>query len=325
MVRWTTGATALVYVTMSRTSADRPRPDYRPPLTASNVFKRLGYLVLIALAAAFMVLAKADTRLVDGISLEVSQVAAPLADGLARPVEEMVDAVEAIRRVTALNAENERLRAERDQLFQWQAVARRLEAENTALRKLLNAVPDGSTLFVTARVLADTSGAFARSELVNAGEEEGVARGQTVVAAGGLVGRVVGVSSHAARVLLISDLNSRVPVLVGTQRLRAILAGDNSDQPKLLYLPPHADVSVGDPVVTSSEAGVFPADIPVGVVATADAAAVTVSPFVSPGGEPFVRIIDYRPAVLMRPPPAADGGHGEARPGHPEDKERQQR
>lgn len=84
-------------------------------------------------------------------------------------------------------------------------------------------------------------------------------------------------------------------------------------------------MSVGDPVVTSSEAGVFPADIPVGVVATADAAAVTVSPFVSPGGEPFVRIIDYRPAVLMRPPPAADGGHGEARPGHPEDKERQQR
>ncbi|MFX9008197.1 rod shape-determining protein MreC, partial [Acinetobacter baumannii] len=78
-------------------------------------------------------------------------------------------------------------------------------------------------------------GAFSRSLLINRGSADGVAEGQAAFSGNGLVGRIVEVGRKASRTLLISDLNSRIPVRIEATHERAILAGDNTAQPQLIY------------------------------------------------------------------------------------------
>ena len=111
---------------------------------------------------------------------------------------------------------------------------------------------------------------FVRSLLVLAGKSDGVIKGQAAVTGQGLVGRVTAVGERASRVLLVTDINSRIPVRVDRTRERAVLAGNNSSSPSLIYLPPETGVQVGDRIVTSGHGGVFPKGIPVGIVTVVD-------------------------------------------------------
>ena len=95
--------------------------------------------------------------------------------------------------------------------------------------------------------------------------------------------------------LLISDLNSRIPVVAEKSRVRAILAGDNSGQPKLAFLPPNAKLEVGDRIVTSGHGGVFPAGLPVGQIAGISDGLIRVQPFADFDRLEYVRIITEFP------------------------------
>ena len=82
--------------------------------------------------------------------------------------------------------------------------------------------------FITARIVGDSVSAYVRGALLNVGRKAGVAPGQAVVTAEGLAGRIAEVGDNSARVLFVTDVNSRLPVQVERTRERAILAGDNS-------------------------------------------------------------------------------------------------
>ena len=84
---------------------------------------------------------------------------------------------------------------------------------------------------------------------------------------------MVETGKRASRILLLTDLNSRVPVLIQGTRKRAILVGDNRDWPALAFLSDGPPVRLGDRVVTSGDGGLLPAGLPVGVIAKLDAGA----------------------------------------------------
>ena len=254
---------------------------------------RFGYLGLVLAAFALMLLGKADILVMERVRAAVSDGVAPVLDVLSRPVASFDNLVDGLTALSHLNEENARLRAENERLIEWQAAARKLASENQQLKGLLNFAPGAEPGFITARVIADTGGAFVHSILTSAGSREGVAKGQAVVTGEGLVGRVHGVGLRSARVLLLTDLNSRIPVVIETTRVRAILAGDNSERPRLIHMPPGSAVNVGDRVVTSGHGGAFPPGIPVGVVAQAGEGGVLVKPYVFRDRLEFVRVVDY--------------------------------
>lgn len=254
---------------------------------------RFAFLILIVAAFALMLLGKADTVLVERARTAVTDAVAPILEIASRPVGTVRDVLDQIRELADLRAENAALRRENQRLRQWQAVAQRLEAENLALRELAQMVPDAGLRFITARVIGDTGGAFARSVLVNAGARDGVAKNQAAITSEGLAGRVTEVGLRSARVLLITDINSRIPVLVGESRERAILGGDNTGQPKLLYLMPNSEIRPGDRVITSGHGGVFPPDLPVGIVTQASETAMRVQPYIDWAHMEFLRLADY--------------------------------
>jgi len=159
-----------------------------------------------------------------------------------------------------------KLRQENIKLRNWQWRALELQRKVDTLNGLARVVEEADTQFVTARVMANSSGAFVRSVLINAGRQQNVRLGYPVVNGDGLAGRIVDAGDSAARVLLLTDLNSRVPVRVGKAGTRAILVGDNGSKPRLDYLPANAKISPGDTVATSGAGGLFPSGLRVGMV-----------------------------------------------------------
>ncbi len=132
------------------------------------------------------------------------------------------------------------------------------------LKTELHWMPDPAPSFVTARVVADAGGVYARAVLLSVGPQPPVKKGEIALDDRGLVGRVTEVGARSARVLLITDLNSRVPVILQGSEARAILVGTNNARPRLMFWPEGSPPAEGERVVTSAEAGAFPAGLPVG-------------------------------------------------------------
>jgi rod shape-determining protein MreC len=261
---------------------------------------RFAFLFLVVAAFGLMLLGKADTVLVERARTAITDAVAPVLELVARPVASLSAVIESVGELADLRAQNAALGRENERLRNWQVVAQRLEAENEALRQTTKMVPDSGLRFVTARVIGDPGGAFARSVLVNAGSRDGVEKGQAAITSEGLAGRVAQVGVRSARVLLLTDINSRIPVLVGSGRERAILAGDNTKQPRLRYLLPSAVIQPGDHVVTSGHGGVFPPGLPVGIVTEASESAMRVQPFVDWAHMEILRLADYElPRTLL--------------------------
>jgi rod shape-determining protein MreC len=264
--------------------------------------QRFAFLFLVVGAFSLMLIGKADTILVERIRTVVGDATTPILEFIARPIDTISNTVAGIGELTELRARNAALTRDNERLRHWQTVARRLEAENAALRSLSDMVPDPRLRFITARVVGDQGGAFARSVLVNAGSRDGIAKGQVAVTTEGVAGRVTEVGQRSSRVLLLTDINSRIPVLVGAARDRAILAGDNTGQPRLLYLSAGTETRPGDRVVTSGHGGVFPPGLSIGIVTQASETALRVQPFVDWAHMEFLRLADYElPSLLLSP------------------------
>ncbi len=268
---------------------------------------RFGYLGLVMAAFALMLLGKADLSVMERVRSSVSDAVAPVLDVLSRPVATIDHLVDELTAMGELRSENARLRQENQHLLEWQAAARKLLAENQNLKSQLNFAPGAEPGFITARVIADTGGAFVHSILASAGARDGVAKGQAVVTGDGLVGRVHAVGTRSVRVLLITDLNSRIPVVIEATRTRAILAGDNTERPRLIHLPPGATASAGDRIVTSGHGGAFPPGIPVGVVVKTGEGGVLVKPYAQRDRLEFVRVVDYGLKGILDSSSAAEG------------------
>lgn len=271
---------------------EKLRPVHRVAAPIRSL-QRFAYLGLVMAAFGLMMLGKADVVVVERFRAQVTDAVAPLLDAVSRPVATVNDIIAEAREMMDLRAENTQLRKERDRLLQWEAAGRRLEAENQALQRLLNFIPLDARGFISARVIADTGGAFAHSLVLNAGADDEVRRGQAVVSGDGLVGRVVGVGARSSRILLLTDLNSRIPVVTEQSRVRAVLAGNNTSRPVLDHLLPNDTVTVGERVVTSGHGGVFPPGLPVGVIISVSDSGAVVQPLVATDRLEYVRVIDY--------------------------------
>ncbi len=166
----------------------------------------------------------------------------------------------------SLASEHIRLREENDRLKGWQARAQALERQAVALNDLARVVEEPKLAFVTARIVTAASGPFVRGALLDAGRDHGVRPGYPVMSAQGLVGRVAAAGTRSARLLLLTDYNSRIPVIIGAEAVRAVMQGDNAPLPKIAYLQTGAIIKPGDEVFTSGVGGLYPRGLRVGTV-----------------------------------------------------------
>lgn len=222
---------------------------------------------LVFIASGLLLLSRLDRGMLNDVRWQAASWLTPVLQGAMIPAEPVREIGRTISTQVDLGNEFKRLRQENQKLQNWQWRARQLEAKVADLEALAKVVPEQKLDFVTSRVIADSSGAFVRSVTIDAGRARNVKEGYPVINADGLIGRIVDISQNAAHVLLATDLNSRIPVQIGPNIVRGILAGDNGPRPKLIYVPDGANIAIGDDVSTSGIGGLFPAGLRLGTVA----------------------------------------------------------
>jgi rod shape-determining protein MreC len=277
----------------------------RLSIQARQALARLTLPVLIVFALALMLLGRATPLVPESARIRLSDALAPIYAMIEAPVMGVRGAARSAREVFALQADNARLRLENERLRHWYDVAMALDAENAKLKGNLHWVPDPTLSYVTARVVADAGGVYARSVLLAVGPNSSIRRGEIALDADGLVGRVTEVGQRSARVLLITDINSRIPVILEKNRAHAILVGENTPSPRLFYLPDGVHPEEGERVVTSAEANAFPSGLLVGMVHYDPGGKLEVTPAADLGRLEIVRIFDYGLSGIV--PPEAPG------------------
>ncbi|MDE2028983.1 MAG: rod shape-determining protein MreC [Alphaproteobacteria bacterium] len=258
-----------------------------------SVAHRFSYVLFIGLSLFFLILSHAQPDIVTDIRERAIDTLAPVLDAASRPMAAIDNVGNFIRDTVYLRADNARLRAENAHMAEWQNAVVALEKENRELRGLLNFKPEPGFSYISARVIADTGGAYSRGLIVTAGKVDGVRPGMAAMTGNGLIGRVVEVGDWSSRILLITDLNSRIPVAVADTGDRAILAGDNSPEPKLLFMPHDSVAQDGARVVTSGHGGVFPPNLPVGILREGPHNSYLITPSADLGRVTYVRLVDF--------------------------------
>ncbi|TDK24430.1 rod shape-determining protein MreC [Luteimonas aestuarii] len=166
-----------------------------------------------------------------------------------------------------LAEDNRRLRNELLVMGARQARLQVESEENTRLRGLLGAAERGGLDVQLAPILDIDLEPTRQRLLLDAGSRQGVRQGQSVIDAGGLLGQIIAVTPGTATVLLLTDLDHAVPVVVPRNGVRLVAYGvGRSDRLELRNIPVSADLEEGDVVVTSGLGGRFPPGFPVGTV-----------------------------------------------------------
>ena len=246
---------------------DGPFQDLKVPLawTAAGV-------LLLALVAAVVLLMSdggrdASDRAYGSARELFDKVDRPVSAVLSKPGEWIADAVAYVRGYFFAVSDNRKLKAQIVEMRKSTDAAAALASENGRLKAMLGLRTDPPIPMVAGRTVLDARGPYSQTRLINVGREKGVEVGNPVMNERGLVGRVVGVTDGASRILLLSDVASRTPVLIARSDARAILTGDGGPNPRLAYMRGADPVKAGDRVLTSGDGGVYPRGLPVGAAA----------------------------------------------------------
>ena len=254
---------------------------------------RFGLVLLLATAFALMVFSRTEMFMIERLRADISDIFVPVMSMVSHPAQSVRKVAREMGHLVALHEQNIQLQEANSRLQRWQVVAHKLERENAGLRALMSYRPEPLASYISARVVGGSGSAFVRTLMLNAGAHDGVEKGRAVVDGNGMVGRVVEVGQRSARVLLLTDLNSRIPVVLGIDGYRAILAGDNSDTMHLELLSPKARIDVGMRVTTSGHSGQLPSGLAIGRVSSLQKGEVQVQSFVDFDRLEYVMVVDW--------------------------------
>lgn len=253
--------------------------------------------LLIVTGLTLLVLAKIDHPALSNLRLRMLDTLQPVMGVLSEPVNATKKLATSTGAVLNTAEENRQLKSENETLRHWQSVALSLKAENEALRALTGYEPVNEVSYVTGRVVGQSPSTFGQSLTLNVGSAQQVEPLQPVIDAFGLVGRTLEVAPGTSRVMLISDLGSRVPVMTAGSSQRAILAGTGGELMRLSFLIEDAEIALGEPVLTTQEGALIPGGIAVGTVFKKDANGYLVKPVRPLAQGEYLRVVLHRSAV----------------------------
>ncbi len=160
----------------------------------------------------------------------------------------------------------EKLKKENVELKNQLADSEFLALENSQLKEIIGEQIDSDSNYVTSRVMLDKQSPYLNSFILNSGSNKEIKKGMAVLDGKNFIGRIVDVNYFSSRVLLISDLNSKIPVIVQPDGYQAILSGRGTKNPVLEYLPKNNSIENGNKVYTSGKEGIFSPGIPIGEI-----------------------------------------------------------
>ena len=232
----------------------------------STALARLVLAAMIVMLLAIFLLWRIDNPRIEKMRMAIIDVVAPNFAWVAIPVTGTVNLVRSAQSYNSIYRQNQELRREIQQMKAWKEAALSFEQENARLLNLNKVKLDPKFTHITGVVLADSGSPFRQTVLLNVGARDGIIDGWAAMDGIGLVGRISGVGDRTARVIMLSDNSSRIPVTIEPTGQYALMVGDNSSRPPIDFVENLEAVRPGDRVVSSGDGGVFPAGLLIGQV-----------------------------------------------------------
>jgi rod shape-determining protein MreC len=264
---------------------------------------QLPIALLAALAVALILIGKAQNTLFDRARASVTDWAAPALQVVRAPLVGLDRWMGSIGDIFTVYQENLRLKAENARLRQWRNAAVVLDDRVKRYQLLLHAVPDPSLSSVMARVIGRSNEPFLQTMILDAGKAQGIKPGQAVIDARGMIGRIFLTGNHTSWVILLTDLNSRIPVNIEPGNAQAIMAGDNTRAPSLDLLSQNVTLKPGAQVVSSGDGGLLPPGLAIGTVVADPAGGYRVVLLADSTSSEDVNVVDFK--LKTEQPPAA--------------------
>ena len=255
--------------------------------SSSALIRAMIFFVCIALTS----LGKADISAMNSIRTVLTGLVVPIADVVSVPVRAVASMIEGMQTVANLREENMQLKENVKRLSRWRLKAEILQTENLQLKSVSGVIIPDAVRPVSARVIAINADNFAHSVMINAGADEGLKKGHAVTTTDGFVGMVIDVGTRHAQVLLLTDINAMIPVILSSSSWPATTVGKNSKMLDLRFLPVEATIEIDELIQTSGHGGVIPPGIPVGRIASISNNDVKIEPLVDLKRLSFVTIL----------------------------------
>lgn len=257
-----------------------------------TLLRRTFVFILFISAFLLILLSRVDSVVVDAANRVVMNVTGPVMQIVELPSRVIHRVYTYFYDISHIYEDNRALQVENKQMMLLQNKVRTLEVENQLLERLLNYVPPAEATFISAKIIAESGDSFTHTLLVYIGDEA-VKKGQIVLGDESVIGRIDKVSGRYAKVILVTDINSKIPVVIERTRVRGILSGNNTAMPQLMFTRSASDIQEGDVVVTSGVGGMFPSGLPIGFVNSIKNGVIDVETMADISRIEYVRIVDY--------------------------------
>src|ERR1700760_1439788 len=265
---------------------------------------QLPLVIVIALAVVLVLLGKAQNGLFDRARAGATDAMAPVLEKVHAPVAAFERWIGSIFEIFSVYEQNLKLKEENARLRQWRNVAIVLQGRVGHYQALLHAVPDPKLNAVLAQVIGRASRPFLQTMILDAGRSQHALPGQAVVDARGMIGRIYLAGERTSWVILLTDLNSRIPVTIAPGNIQAMMTGDNTPNPMLEMVLHTVTLHAGDQVVSSGDGGLLPPGLPVGTVVQDTAGNWRVQLLSDPASAQDVEILNFAKPPEQLPPSA---------------------
>ena len=263
---------------------------------------QISLAVCAAFACVLLFLGRVQPTLFDRARSYASDHIAPVLEAIRTPLRGVEQWAGSLADVFHVYQVNLKLKDENARLRKWQNLALSLQQRLKRYQLLLNAVPDPQIGSVTAHVIGRASRPFLNTMIVDAGRRQHIKPGEAVVDDRGMIGRIYVTGDHTSWVILLTDLNSRIPVSIQPGNVQAMLTGDNSGAPLLVVSAQGARLRDGQHVVTSGDGELLPAGLAVGKVYW-DGSDFRAGLFADAGRSDDVRVLDLQLTAEKPPTP----------------------
>ena len=238
----------------------------RSAFLKKGVQQRFSLFVLIVISIILIFIDTIETKPLNYLRFIVKDTIYLGSDIISSPSRGFKNAVNAAQDHINLYSEYNRLKEENAQLKDQVYDPNFLIFENKQLRKLLDEQTASSINLVSSRVMLDKKSPYLNSFVISGGSNRKIKKGMAVLDGKNFIGRIVDVNFFSSRILLVSDLNSKIPVVIEPTGYHAILSGTGKAKPILEFLPENHTVQSGNKVYTSGKEGIFSPGIPIGEV-----------------------------------------------------------
>ncbi len=261
-------------------------------IPTSKILKNSAIISVVLLSFFLILFSKTDYIIINSIKTVTSDFITPITKIVSSPIKILSNLNSEFQKFKSLKFENKLLQEEIIRLKKWQTLAIQNSRENKVLKKLLNATDNNLQLIKTASLVNRNDTFFSKLININAGFNNDILENMTAINERGLVGRVVETTENNSRILLITDPNSTIPVKTISDGIFSLVTGTGDNKYLVSsFIKSDKVPKIGDIVVTSGTAQMFPVDLLVGKISKIEKDRFYILPFVDFKNIDYIQVV----------------------------------